>query len=81
MQERHYNYSAEGMRVLAAANNDQLQDLYQKMEKGALQGYYYISLTSSISPSNKDILRERGFEVIESGTGLTHISWEASDHE
>ena len=79
MQEIHYNYSAEGMRVLTAANNDQLQELYREMEKAALQGYYYITLTLSISPSNKDVLRERGFEVIESGSGLIHISWEA-DH-
>ena len=62
-----------------AKNEEQLKEIFAKIRMQIVVGKYSLDIDESLSPGNRQILKEYGYEIIDyqpyEGFGGTSISW------
>lgn len=65
---------------LEVKNEKQLKEIFAKIRKQIVAGKYSLDIHESLSPCNRQILKEYGYEIIDyqpyEGFGGTSISWD-----
>lgn len=64
---------AKNITIIANSQSGELARIYKKIEKAATKGKYWLDW-NTILPENVTILKEQGYEVIDSLEGFS-IEW------